>query len=147
LHIFGDGVLRVPLERQAAKELPPAHVHYQFHGAVDTPGEALKQIDLLVLPSVAEGFGLVLIEAMATGVPVIATDVPGIRDVVDHERTGLLVPRSAGIELAFGIMRLIEETSLRRRLIENGLREVRERFSWESVMRKYRQVLGIAEKP
>jgi glycosyltransferase involved in cell wall biosynthesis len=49
-------------------------------------------------------------------------------------------------------MRVIEEPSLRRRLIENGLREVRQRFSWESVMRKYRAVLelpgqSVAEKP
>jgi glycosyltransferase involved in cell wall biosynthesis len=145
LHIFGEGDQRQRIE----DEIRALHLSKQvtMHGQIDRPHEALQQIGLLVLPSLAEGFGLVLIEAMAAGVPVVATDVPGIRDVVDHERTGLLVPRSAGIELAFGIMRLIEETSLRRRLIENGLREVRERFSWESVMRKYRQVLGIAEKP
>jgi glycosyltransferase involved in cell wall biosynthesis len=144
LHIFGEGEQRQHIE----EEIRRLHLarHVTMHGRIDRPQEALQQIGLLVLPSLAEGFGLVLIEAMAAGVPVVATDVPGIRDVVDHERTGLLVPRAAGIELAFAIMRLIEETPLRLRLVENGLREVHERFSWESVMRRYREVLGIPKQ-
>ena len=90
LHVFGDGPLRGKLELLARSELDP-QMEFVFHGAVASPVEALKQVDILVLPSEAEGFGLVLIEAMAAGVPVVATDVAGIRDVVTHEVSGLLV--------------------------------------------------------
>jgi glycosyltransferase involved in cell wall biosynthesis len=101
------------------------------------------QIGMLVLPSLAEGFGLVLIEAMAAGVPVVATDAPGIRDVVVHERTGLLVPVAAPEALAGAIARLIDDAALRRRLIDNALREVRGRFAWPAVLRQYRDVLKL----
>jgi glycosyltransferase involved in cell wall biosynthesis len=145
LHIFGEGEQREHIEEEIHRLHLSSHV--TMHGRIDRPQEALRQIGLLVLPSLAEGFGLVLIEAMAAGVPVVATDVAGIRDVVEHERTGLLVPRAAGIELAFAIMRVIEDIPLRRRLVENGLREARQRFSWESVIGAYRNVLGIAGQP
>jgi glycosyltransferase involved in cell wall biosynthesis len=144
LHIFGEGEQRQRIEDEIRRLHLSSRV--TMHGRIDRPQEALLQIGLLVLPSSAEGFGLVLIEAMAAGVPVVATDVAGIRDVVEHERTGLLVHRAAGIELAFAIMRVIEDIPLRRRLVEHGLREARERFSWESVIRAYRQVLGIADQ-
>jgi glycosyltransferase involved in cell wall biosynthesis len=144
LHVFGDGALRTTLERQARRELTPAQVHYEFRGPVDSPGEALKQVDLLVLPSAAEGFGLVLIEAMAAGVPVVATDVMGIRDVVDHERTGLLGPPRNPKKLAEAIERLCEDDELRRRMVLNGFEEVRGKYNWDAVMRQYREVLRIA---
>ncbi|HYO08397.1 MAG TPA: glycosyltransferase family 4 protein [Tepidisphaeraceae bacterium] len=146
LHVFGDGALRPKLESLARAVLSP-QVEYKFHGTVDTPGEALKQMDLLVLPSVAEGFGLVLIEAMATGVPVVATDVMGIRDVVAHERTGLLVPPCAPQQLADAIRRMCEDGELRRRMIVNGCEEVRRRYSWEFVLPEYRKLLGLAPSP
>ena len=61
-------------------------------GSVETPGKALADMDILALPSEAEGFGLVLIEAMAAGIPVVATSAPGICDVVQDGENGLLVP-------------------------------------------------------
>jgi len=86
LHIFGDGAERGALERLTADRKLESHV--VFHGAVPRPQEALRQVGMLILPSAAEGFGLVLIEAMVSGVPVVATDVAGIRDVVRHGQTG-----------------------------------------------------------
>jgi len=139
LHIFGDGDPREPIEREIAR----LHLRRDvtLHGRVDRPQEALKQIGVLVLPSIAEGFGLVLIEAMAAGVPVVATDVPGIRDVVRHDQTGLLVDPHDLTGLAFAVMRVIEDAGLRSRLISAGLREVRERFSWSQVIEQYRRAL------
>ena len=89
LAIYGEGRQRPAIEGQIARLGLEARV--RLCGVVPRPQEELAQIGLLVLPSEAEGFGLVLIEAMAAGVPVVATDAPGIRDVVEHERTGLLV--------------------------------------------------------
>src|SRR4029077_4394123 len=132
LHIFGEGPHRPHIEQLIADLAIPHLV--TLHGAVARPHDALRQTGLLALPSAAEGFGLVLIEAMTAGVPVVATDVPGIRDVVRDEETGLLVDADVELELAFAMMRVIEDERLRHRLIENGIREVHERFSWPSVI-------------
>lgn len=142
LHVFGDGAERAKLEALAAKEVPQ-QTEVVFHGSVSTPGEALKQIDLLVLPSKAEGFGLVLIEAMAAGVPVVATNVAGIRDVVAHERTGLLVPAKSPKKLAAAIQRIAQDRDLSRRLVLAGLSEVREKYNWNTVTQQYRELLKI----
>jgi glycosyltransferase involved in cell wall biosynthesis len=113
-----------------------------LRGAVSRPQQALAELGALVLPSEAEGFGLVLIEAMAAGVPVIATDVPGIRDVVRHEHDGLLVPPGQPERLANAITRVVTEPGLRRRLIDAGLETVRARYTWDKIIPQYRQVLG-----
>ena len=82
-----------------------------------------------------------LIEAMSAGVAVVATDVPGICDVVQDQVNGLLVPVGRPDLLRSAIMRVMNDASLRERLIENGLRIVRERFSWETAMRRYLDLL------
>ena len=114
-----------------------------LHGATAKPQAAIASMDILVLPSEAEGFGLVLIEAMAMGVPVVATDAPGIRDVVRNEQTGLLVPVGQPEQLALAIQRIAQDEALRQRLIDSALKDVRERFSWPSVLAQYRRVLGL----
>jgi glycosyltransferase involved in cell wall biosynthesis len=138
LHIFGDGPEREKIERLGKKA-----DRVVMHGAIPDPREALSRMALLVLPSEAEGFGLVLIEAMAAGVPVVATRAPGIVDVVRHEENGLLVPVGDPKELAKAIERIIEDRALRVRLIENGLRTVREKYTWDVVLPQYRALLGI----
>ena len=100
-------------------------------------------MDVLVLPSEAEGFGLVLIEAMAMGVPVVATDAPGIRDVVKNEQTGLLVPVGQPQMLAGAIKRIIDDGALRQRLVDAARDDVQKRFSWPMVLQQYRRVLNL----
>jgi glycosyltransferase involved in cell wall biosynthesis len=144
LDVFGDGVERAALEKQAHDRGMAGFV--KFHGTVAQPQEALARIGMLVLRSQAEGFGLVLIEAMAAGVPVIGADVPGIRDVIRHGETGILVSGADGVTvLAFAVQRLIEDLSMRQRLIDAGLRAVRERFSWNVVLPQYRALLRLSQ--
>lgn len=146
LHIFGEGSERVRIQSQIAAMGLQDRV--TLHGAIGRPQEALRQIDVLVLPSSAEGFGLVLIEAMAGRVPVIATDAPGIRDVVRRGETGLLVPVGAPAELAGAIRRVVSDSALRDRLVMAGFEDVLARFSWDSVLPRYRQLLlGEASNP
>ncbi|HEX3356456.1 MAG TPA: glycosyltransferase family 4 protein, partial [Tepidisphaeraceae bacterium] len=114
-----------------------------MHGGIAKPQAALERIDLLVLPSEAEGFGLVLIEAMAARVPVVATEVAGICDVVKNEQTGLLVPVGNPEELAKGIRRVAEDEGMRLRLVEAAYEDVQSRFSWERVIQQYRELLNI----
>jgi glycosyltransferase involved in cell wall biosynthesis len=85
----------------------------------------------------------VLIEAMAAGVPVIGTDVPGIRDVVQNGVNGLLVPVANPPALSAAIQRVIGDRGLRDRLIEGGLHTVRERYTWDVVLPQYRALLGL----
>jgi glycosyltransferase involved in cell wall biosynthesis len=140
LHVFGEGSQRPHLESLVDRLGITDRV--TLHGAIARPQAGLDRIDLLVLPSEAEGFGLVLIEAMASGVPVVATDAPGICDVVQDGKTGLLVPVASPDALARAIRGVAEDAALRCRLVENALTDVRERFTWDVVLPQYVALLA-----
>ena len=139
LDIWGDGAERTRLEAIIARRQLDERV--KLHGATTKLLSVYQQADVLVLPSDAEGFGLVLIEAMAAGVPVVATNAPGIRDVVQDQQSGLLVPPRDSNLLARAILKLSNDHSLQERLIENGLKHVNQNFSWERVIECYRKIL------
>ena len=75
-----------------------------------------KDIDIVCLPSWREGFPRVLMEAAALGLPVITTDVPGCRDAIINNKTGILVPVKNEIKLANAIKKLFEDVDLRHKL-------------------------------
>ncbi len=141
LDIYGDGADRPRLERAVA-DLHLAD-RVRMHGTVARPQEPLATAGMLVLPSLAEGFGLVLIEAMAAGVPVVATDVPGVRDVVRTGETGLLVPAGDAIALAAAIRRVVDDGPLRERLVAAATADVRRRFTWDAVLPSHRRLLQV----
>lgn len=141
LEIFGEGRERGRLTSLIAQHGLRQRV--KLHGAVPSPQQALQQIDLLALPSSAEGFGLVLIEAMAAGVPVVATDVPGICDVVVSGENGMLVPVARPPQLADAIRQIAQDTTLRERLIANGRRTVETRYNWRVVLPMYCELLKL----
>jgi glycosyltransferase involved in cell wall biosynthesis len=141
LHVFGDGRERPAIERQIAALGVERCV--TLHGACARPQDALARVGLLVLPSEAEGFGLVLIEAMAAGVPVVATDVPGIRDVVIDGTTGILVSPGIPQWLASAIRAMVEKPWLRARMAARARVEVERRFAWPAVLASYRRLLGL----
>lgn len=140
LDIYGDGVERPRLEAQIERLRLRDRV--SLHGAIARPHEALATMDVLVLPSKAEGFGLVLIEAMAAGVPVVGADVPGIRDVILPLRTGFLFR----VENDWSFFTPLTDATnrlLRRHFIVNARADVENRFSWPAVLRQYRRLLAI----
>jgi glycosyltransferase involved in cell wall biosynthesis len=146
LLIFGHGEARATLQSHQERTFhDPAHDWIEWKGAVADPRQALAQMDVLVLPSLGEGFGLVLIEAMASGIPVIASAAGGILDVIEHERTGLLIPPGRRDDRAFAaaILRIRRDPDLRRHLIDNALAEVRRRFTWETILPQYRRLLRL----
>lgn len=99
------------------------------HRRDDMPA-VYAESDVVVLPSYREGMPKVLIEAGACGLPAVTTDVPGCRDVVEHERSGLLVPvRDQGRELAKAIARLLRDEELSRSMGRRGRELVLERFA------------------
>lgn len=140
VHLYGDGADRARLERL----VPPGLAsHVTFHGAVASAREALQGAEVLVLPSEAEGFGLVLVEAMAAGVPVVASRAPGIVDVVEHGKTGLLFPVGDSAALARCVLRLADDRGLRRALVAAGRETVRRRYAWPAVLDQYERALEL----
>lgn len=144
LHVFGAGPQRPLLERIIQERRLSDRV--TLRGSTAGPMEALRKIDLLVLPSEAEGFPLVLIEAMAAGVPIVATDAPGIRDVVLAGKTGLLVPVGSPSELAAAVQSLVNDPARRQRLADAARADVIARFTWERVLPQYLRLLQLTPR-
>jgi glycosyltransferase involved in cell wall biosynthesis len=139
LDIWGEGSRRGEIQSTIARlGLQNRAI---LHGAVAGSAQALENADVLVLPSDAEGFGLVLIEAMAAGVPVIGTNVPGIRDVIVDGFSGLLVPARNPRALANAIARVLSDIPLREKLIAGGRDRVRRLYDWAACYDQYRQLL------
>jgi len=114
LLIAGTGPERDPLERLAAKLGIADRLH--MLGFQHDVRPVLAALDVFVLPSRWEGFGLATLEAMAAGLPVVVTDVPGSRDLVHHEQTGLVVPPNDSHALAQAVARCLSHADLRAQL-------------------------------
>jgi glycosyltransferase involved in cell wall biosynthesis len=99
--------------------------------------------DIFVFPSLVEGMPLTLLEAMATGMPVVTTNTSGMADVVEDEFNGLLVQAAEAEGLARAIERLCHSAELRKQLGLEGQRTAR-RYTWEQITEKLEKVLMLA---
>ena len=98
---------------------------------------------VVVLPAVGpESFGMPVIEAGAARRPVVVSDIGGLPEVVDHERTGLVVRRNDPLALAKALERLLDDPALRRRMGQQGRDLVVERFTWDVVADRLSEQLG-----
>ena len=108
--------------------------------------EWYRAADILVVPSRYEPFGMVILEGMLHGLPIAAANVGGPREILEHERTGLLFPPGDVEAIAQALLRLVHQPKLRRNLGETAAREVRARWLWpriiEQVHRVYSEALG-----
>jgi glycosyltransferase involved in cell wall biosynthesis len=109
-------------------------------GWIDDVAKLLLTLDLFVSPSQSEPFGLSIVEAMAAGVPVVATMSEGAREIIDEDQTGRLVSIGVAEELAEVIEELLSDQKRRERLAENAGLAVRERFSLERMLEATEQV-------
>lgn len=140
LTVLGDGPERARLE-QMARELGLAE-RVRFEGYVSQAGVAdhLREADVFVLPSLAEGVPVSLMEAMASGVPVVATRVGGVAELVEDGESGLLVPPSDAPALQAALLRYLDDAALRRRIARAGRLLVEQRFSLETEVDKLRDL-------
>jgi len=131
--------------------VPSAAVErWQAEGVIDYLGEsddvrtAMEQADCIVLPSYREGLPRSLLEGSAMGKPLIATDVPGCRDVVEDGRTGFLCAERSADSLAAAMMKMIAASpSERLRMGELGRRKIEQEYCETRVIDKYLDALDV----
>lgn len=131
---IGEGPLSGQLQ-QLAKELGITG-HVMFLGARQDVPKCLAALDLFVFPSLNEGMGRALIEAMAAGLPVVATGVGGIPDIVVDGESGVLVPPKDAVALADAVRDMLRDPDRRRAYGEAAKKRVDDRFDVEAMVRK-----------
>jgi len=144
--IVGDGSLRNYLKKLS--------IQYDIDESINFLGvrkdvlEFMRKASIFVLPSRWEGFGLVLLEAMSVGVPVIATKVGGIPEIIEDSKDGILVEPENPTELANTILKLLDDEKLRDRLSRNAFQKVKMEYSIEkyakTMLEFYRDLLSGA---
>ncbi len=146
LIVVGRGDIRRAM-RQVEERAIPNVVFVGAAKAADLP-RYYATCDVYCAPSTGrESFGIVLLEALATGAPVVASNIPGYAGVIEHGRTGILAAPANSQDLALRIVRVLADDGLRRELRENGLREV-QRYGWQVVARQMLEVYdrGLAQE-
>lgn len=136
--LVGDGPQREALEQQA-RSLGLADA-FVFAGARTDAERLYRLLDVFVLSSVWEGLPTVILESMASGVPVVATDIPGSRELVAPGRTGWLVPPSDPARLADGILAALRAPEERERIARTALAEAVPHFSLARVAKEYERL-------
>ncbi len=106
----------------------------------------LNSADVLVVPSIYEPFGIVALEGMAAGVPVIASDIGGLAEIVEHERTGILAYSRKPESIAWAVDRVLSDPDHSRWLVQNAREMVQKAYSWEAIAMRtaevYKEVVG-----
>src|SRR5215216_3468554 len=128
--LVGDGPKRKALEREAKRIGVADRLHFVGFFAHDRLPAVLAHADVLVLPSLYEELGTVLLEVMQAALPIVASKTGGIPDVIEDGVNGLLVPPGEAEALAYAINRLLAERDLARRLSE-GAQERGKDYDWE----------------
>ncbi len=143
--LLGEGQERAALERRAAGLGVAARVH--FAGSSPTPGDAIEQADLVVIPSRSEACPNVLLESMALGTPVVATRVGGVPELCRDGDEALLVPRGDAAALAAAIERALAGPALAQRLAQRARARVGAAFTpaarARAVLEIYDELLGV----
>jgi glycosyltransferase involved in cell wall biosynthesis len=133
LLLIGDGELMPDLKRKARATGYSEDVF--FTGFISNVFPYLSSFDIAVFPSLWEGFGLTPVEAMATKCPVVASDIPAFREVIND--AGLLVESKDELGLAEAVISLIEDPTRREKLGEKGYERAVEHFSIERTVEEY----------
>jgi glycosyltransferase involved in cell wall biosynthesis len=142
--IVGDGPLRVRLKEQAHKLDVGEAV--QFLGIRKDVPDLMREAALLVRPSSLEGMPLVVLEAMASAIPTVATPVGGTPELVKDGVHGFLVPVDSSAALAKAITRLLDDRPLAREMGRRGRELVEDGYSWDAVVDKTERVYAEVKK-
>ena len=139
--IVGDGLLKKRLQDLTCElDINEKVIFAGFH--TDIP-EILSCLDILVMPSISEGFGLPLIEAMAMAKPVIATNIGPVKELVNNNETGLIVPAQDTFALYKAILTLLNSEKMREKMGLKGQKLVEEKFSSVRMAKNYDKLYCI----
>lgn len=132
----------------AVAERAGPHAELTGYASYDDAPAVYRRGDVFASPTWSEGFSNTILEAMASGLPVVSTRAVGVVDCLRHEENALLVEPHDVAGLADALRRLLDDEPLRRRLAAAALAEVRERYSWPAVVRRiqavYASLVGTA---
>lgn len=142
LLLVGNGETRRAIETEISERRLQEYVILAGERR-DVP-RLLSACDTLWLTSVSEGIPLTIIEGMAAGLPIVATNVGGVPEIVQHDLTGLLAPAADDASLAAAVLRLAADAPLRRRLALEGQRRARELFSEQRMVDAYAELYDEA---
>jgi glycosyltransferase involved in cell wall biosynthesis len=132
--IIGEGRLEAELKDYAKAAGIEQNVRFLGYRR-DIP-DLLGLMDMVVMPSLRESFGIVALEAMAMKVPVVASRIGGLEEVVEHEKTGLLVPPGDAAALAEAIRGLADNPEKRRNMGKAGRQRVEQSFGLDSTVQR-----------
>ncbi|NOZ06113.1 MAG: glycosyltransferase family 4 protein [Chloroflexi bacterium] len=150
LNIVGTGSEQAALEQMATERGIRDDIRFLGRVSSQELAHLYATCDAFALPSIVdrhgdtEGLGVVLLEAMSHGRPVVATNVGGIPDIVKHESTGLLVPEKDAPALARALNRLLTDEELAERLGQAGQDYTRAHFTWSSIVDRIIELYGGA---
>jgi glycosyltransferase involved in cell wall biosynthesis len=135
LLIVGDG----PKYSAISRLIDRLQISYavQLLGFQHNIKEWLSKMQVFILATKTEGLGVSLLEAMAAGIPSIASAIGGIREIVEHRINGLLVPASDVTALKEAMLTLYQDPELRRQFQQNGYQTVKDKFSRSQMLEKY----------
>jgi glycogen synthase len=117
-------------------------IHFTGWLSADELAVWYRRADILVVPSWYEPFGMVVLEGMLYGLPILASNIGGPAEILEQERTALLVPPRNPVALGHGLLRLIDDPQLRQQLGLAAAREVRNTWLWERLVPKMLEVYG-----
>ena len=135
LTIVGDGVDKAQLTNMA--EYLGIQDSVTFKGRQEDIPRELYNTDIFVLPSLSEGMSNVVLEAMACGLPVVATFVGGNSDLIRDRYNGILIPPKDSVSLTAALLELIENENFARRLGEEARKTIEKDYSMDQVVSKY----------
>jgi glycosyltransferase involved in cell wall biosynthesis len=134
LIIVGDGPVRSKLERQASNLDISGRVHFLGYVAHPELSSVIREFDVFALPTFGEGFGLVLLEAMCCGKPIVASEVMSIPEIVLDGKTGILVPPNDMSSLSDALLKLIQDERLGQQFGTAGRERVEQKFTVERMV-------------
>ncbi len=141
LTLVGDGPMRAQLEAMAQQ--PPLRGRVEFTGQVDDVAVRMRELDVVVRSSFTEGLPLAVVEAMASGAVVIASDVPGNLELITHRENGWVFPAGDSRALAEALRTLDQDRELLRTLRVAALGRARS-FSWQDSSERHLSALTAA---
>jgi len=138
--ITGDGYLRGQCESLANQIAPQGKVLFTGYLPDKELKMLMKTADVMVIPSRYEPFGIVALEGLAAKTPIVVADTGGLGEIVRHEENGIKIWVDNSESLAWGVNYILDNPERAKQIVENGYKEVKEKYSWLSIAKQTRQV-------